>query len=183
MKRFHVHVSVERLQDSLRFYSAIFGVEPVVLRDDYAKWVLEDPRINFAISRRGHQPGLNHLGIQADNDQELQEIRARLERARADGVHAEQTAADGTHAEQKAVACCYSKSDKYWVVDPQDIAWEAFHTIGTIPLYGEDAAISETQISCCVPLHDNPADVGKVGSCCVPAEKADPDKHGKACCA
>src|SRR3981189_812690 len=82
MKSFHIHVSVERLQDSLRFYSAIFGVEPVVLRDDYAKWVLEDPRINFAISRRGHQPGLNHLGIQADNDQELQEIRARLERAR-----------------------------------------------------------------------------------------------------
>ena len=141
MKRFHVHVSVDSLADSIRFYSKLFGTAPTVTKDDYAKWMLEDPRVNFAISRRGHAGGVNHLGLQVDSAEELGTLRRQ--------VAAAQIAA----LDEKGAACCYSKSDKYWVQDPQGVAWETFHTLGNIPVYGENAqraALDEA--ACCAPV-------------------------------
>src|SRR5271169_4694721 len=112
MKRFHVHVSVGDLQENVRFYSAIFGAQPSVVKEDYAKWMLDDPRVNFAISTRGDNPGVNHLGIQAESDAELKALRVGIIEAQAPLV------------EQKDASCCYAKSDKYWTMDPQGIAWE-----------------------------------------------------------
>ena len=111
MKRFHVHVAVNDLSKSIAFYSAIFGEEPSVVKPDYAKWMLEDPRINFAISDRGQAPGVNHLGLQAENDAELEAIHANLKKA------------DTAVLPEKGANCCYAKSDKYWVTDPQGVAW------------------------------------------------------------
>ena len=127
MKRFHVHVSVDDLAKSIRFYTSIFGVGPAVEKGDYAKWMLEDPRINFAISNRGGKPGVNHLGLQVDSAEELAALRAQV--ARAD------IAAD----DEPAAQCCYALSDKYWIEDPQGVAWETFHTLGSVPVYGENA--------------------------------------------
>jgi len=143
MKRFHVHVGVDDLQKSIRFYSSVFGAEPSVVKDDYAKWMVDDPRINFAISARGNQPGLNHLGIQVESDAELEDVHARL------------VAAQTPALEQKGAACCYAKSDKYWSVDPQGIAWETFHTLGSIPVFGEDRAGGQKTQSgaCCAQAH------------------------------
>ena len=118
MKRLHVHVSVEDLQHSIGFYSALFAAEPAVVKPDYAKWMLEDPRVNFAISTRGRQPGLDHLGIQVESKDELHEVYARLHKA------------GGEVIEQGETACCYAKSEKSWIDDPAGIAWETFHTIG-----------------------------------------------------
>lgn len=126
MKRFHVHVSVKDLDSSIRFYSAVFGVAPAVRKSDYAKWMLDDPRLNFAISQRGHAPGVNHLGFQLDTDEELKAMR----RVVADG---ELAALDQANA-----ACCYAKSDKYWLTDPQGVAWETFHTLDSVPMFGDD---------------------------------------------
>ena len=112
MKRFHVHVSVEKLEESIRFYSSLFGTAPTVVQPDYAKWMLDDPRVNFAISQRGRQPGVNHLGFQVEDDAELKAMRGQLE------------AADAGLLEQTNAACCYARSDKYWVTDPQGVAWE-----------------------------------------------------------
>jgi catechol 2,3-dioxygenase-like lactoylglutathione lyase family enzyme len=141
MKRLHVHVAVHDLQQSIRFYSALFASQPSVTKDDYAKWMLEDPRVNFAISTRGGKAGLDHLGIQAENGGELEEIGSRLAQA------------DVSTLEQKGASCCYAKSDKYWTIDPQGIAWESFHTLGTVPVFGEDgrakAAQPEKKASCC----------------------------------
>lgn len=128
MKRFHVHVSVANLADSIRFYSALFAAEPTVVKEDYAKWMLEDPRVNFAISQRGAAPGLDHLGVQTEDDAELAEMRARLDHA-ALPVDA-----------QIGAACCYARSDKYWSVDPQGIAWEAYRTLGEAPTFGVSRA-------------------------------------------
>jgi catechol 2,3-dioxygenase-like lactoylglutathione lyase family enzyme len=124
MKRFHVHVAVNDLSKSIAFYSAMFGEQPTVVKPDYAKWMLEDPRINFAISRRGQAPGVNHLGLQAEDDAELEAIHANLQKA------------DTTVLPEKGAHCCYAKSDKYWVTDPQGIAWESFHSLGSIPMFG-----------------------------------------------
>jgi catechol 2,3-dioxygenase-like lactoylglutathione lyase family enzyme len=158
MKRFHVHVAVNDLPKSVRFYSSIFGAEPTVLRDDYAKWMLDDPRINFAISNRGHQSGLNHLGFQVDGDEELKAMRARLE------------AADASLVEQTGQACCYAKSDKYWVTDKQGIAWETFHTLETIPVFGDEPAVESKAAACCIPLAQvKRTDVVDATACCVPA--------------
>lgn len=142
MKRFHVHVGVRDLEQSIRFYSAVFGAAPTVRKDDYAKWMLEDPRVNFAISARG-RAGLDHLGIQAESAAELEELGVRL--AQADvGV-----------LPQKQAACCYARSDKYWTLDPQGLAWESFHTLASVPVYGEDrraaAAATEEKAACCSP--------------------------------
>ncbi len=126
MKRFHVHVAVRDLEESKRFYSAMFGSEPTVVKPDYAKWMLDDPRVNFAISQRSQTPGVNHLGMQAETDEELQ------------GIHANLQHADGTIVAEKGVHCCYAKSDKYWVTDPQGVAWESFRSLGTAPLYDEE---------------------------------------------
>jgi len=126
MKRFHVHVAVHDLQQSIRFYSALFAAEPSVKKDDYAKWMLDDPRINFAISTRCSKAGIDHLGMQADDSAELEDLGSRLAQA------------DVAVTAQKGVSCCYAKSDKYWTIDPQGIAWESFHSLGTVPMYGED---------------------------------------------
>jgi len=141
MKRLHVHVAVHDLAQSLRFYSALFAADPTVKKDDYAKWQLDDPRVNFAISTRGKAAGLDHLGIQAENDAELEEIGARL------------AAADVSVMPQKNAACCYAKSDKYWTLDPQGIAWESFHTLDTIAVFGADTASMPQQrkAACCAP--------------------------------
>ena len=140
MKRFHVHVAVEDLAASIRFYSSLFTVQPSVMKNDYAKWMLDDPRINFAISQRGAQTGLNHLGIQVESDTELTMMQSSLD-ALQPGVEKEE-----------GVACCYAKSDKYWVTDPSGIAWETFHTLDNIPVFGDsDLEKKAEQSGCCVP--------------------------------
>jgi catechol 2,3-dioxygenase-like lactoylglutathione lyase family enzyme len=156
MKRFHVHVSVADLAQSIRFYSTLFGTEPAVVKAAYAKWMLEDPRVNFAISQRGARLGINHLGLQTDSDAEL------------DGLNAQLQAAEVATAAEKEVACCYARSNKYWVTDPTGIAWETFHTLGDVPTFNEEPAESAT--ACCAPV---PAAVKvaaripvKSGACC-----------------
>ena len=139
MKRFHVHVAVPDLQQSIRFYSKMFGTQPNVVKHDYAKWMLEDPRVNFAISQRaGARAGVNHLGFQVESDAELTEIHGRIEAAGSDVV------------EERGVSCCYARSDKYWTKDPAGIAWESFHSLGTAPVYGgeEAAEACDPQASC-----------------------------------
>jgi catechol 2,3-dioxygenase-like lactoylglutathione lyase family enzyme len=118
MKRFHVHVAVDDLKQSIGFYSALFAAEPSAIKTDYAKWMLDDPRVNFAISTRGRQPGLDHLGVQVENKDELREVYGRLGNA------------GGEVIEQGATACCYAKSEKSWIDDQAGIAWETFHTTG-----------------------------------------------------
>jgi catechol 2,3-dioxygenase-like lactoylglutathione lyase family enzyme len=140
MKRFHVHIAVGNLPDNIRFYSALFGVEPSVSKPDYAKWMLDNPYINFAISARGAKPGLDHVGIQVDSDDALTEVNQRLTQA---GLPA---------AEQQNAQCCYASSNKYWTVDPQGIAWEAFHSLTTIPVFGQDTAIPPKTETCCAAL-------------------------------
>jgi catechol 2,3-dioxygenase-like lactoylglutathione lyase family enzyme len=127
MKRLHVHVGVENIDASVKFYSMLFAAEPVVVKPDYAKWMLDDPRVNFAISARGRGTGLDHLGIQVDSDGELRDIAGRLR------------AADRVVVEQTDAACCYAKSDKAWVADPQGVAWETFLTHGDATVYGDDS--------------------------------------------
>ena len=141
MKRLHVHVAVHDLQQSIRFYSALFAAEPMVKKHDYAKWMLNDPRVNFAISTRSVRAGLDHLGIQAENDEELEEIGSRLAQA------------DVAVMPQKGATGCYAKSDKYWTLDPQGIAWESFHTLDSAPTYGEDTRAREIPVeaACCAP--------------------------------
>jgi len=126
MKRLHVHVSVDDLDTSLRFYRELFAAEPTVLKADYAKWMLEDPRVNFAISKRGGSPGLRHLGIQVEDRSELSDVYARLQRA------------DAPVREDGATTCCYAKSEKSWIADPQGIQWETFLTTGDSTVYGVD---------------------------------------------
>jgi hypothetical protein len=141
MKRLHVHVAVHDIPQSIRFYSALFAAQPSVTKDDYAKWMLEDPRVNFAISTRGAKTGLDHLGIQAENETELESIGSQLAQA------------DVSTLEQKGASCCYAKSDKYWTIDPQGIAWESFHTLDSVPVYGDDsrskAVQPEKKSACC----------------------------------
>jgi catechol 2,3-dioxygenase-like lactoylglutathione lyase family enzyme len=155
MKRFHVNLSVENLADSIRFYSALFEAEPVVRKDDYAKWMLSEPRINFAISTHGSQAGINHLGIQVESAEELAAMRAQV------------TQADNALVEETSAACCYATSDKYWVTDPTGIAWETFHTLNAIPIYGMDTDVAAKSVACCVPVM---ASAGE--SCCEPSAKA-----------
>lgn len=128
MKRFHVHVGVTDIPAAIAFYSRLFDAEPAVVEADYAKWMLEEPRINFAISNRSGKKGLDHLGFQAESEGELDVLHQRVE------------AAAGPIVEQKGTACCYAESDKYWTLDPAGIAWESFHTLGRVPVYGEKAA-------------------------------------------
>ena len=135
MKRFHVHVAVKELQDSIRFYSAMFGAEPAVVKPDYAKWMLDDPRINFAVSTRGDKPGVDHLGFQTDDVAELAELKSRAE------------AADMALFDEGETSCCYAHSEKHWVTDPQGIAWEHFHTLNDIPVFSERRAAAKS--SCC----------------------------------
>ena len=139
MKRMHVHVSVEDLGRSVGFYSALFGATPAVVEDDYAKWMLDDPRLNFAISTRSKSGGVDHLGIQVGEAEELKELAGRLK------------AAGEITRDQEATTCCYARSDKSWVNDPTGLRWETFFTHGTSTNYGEDEPGAETMQACCAP--------------------------------
>ena len=147
MSRMHIHIAVDDLAANSRFYSALFGSEPTVTKPDYIKWELADPAVNFAISSRGNPPGIEHLGIQASNDEELSALRARVE------------AADISGTEEQGIACCYARSDKYWLQDPQGIPWETFHTLDTVPTFNEDDS-QQGESACCTP----PAAAS--GGCC-----------------
>lgn len=139
MKRFHVHLNVENLAQSVAFYSKLFGAEPTRVEADYAKWMLEDPRINFAISTRGSQAGIDHLGFQADSAEELAELKARAQLA------------DVALLDEGATSCCYAESEKHWITDPQGIAWEHFHTLGNIPVFSEKQDPAPAASACCAP--------------------------------
>ena len=132
MKRFHVHAHVEDLSQSIRFYSALFGVEPSVIKHDYAKWMLEDPRLNFAVSSGTRGKGIGHLGFQVDRPEELAGIAARGRAAELGGV------------EERQANCCYARSNKHWFTDPQGVVWETFETLGEIESFGVDRAGSTT---------------------------------------
>lgn len=137
MKRFHIHVGVEKLEEAIRFYSALFGAAPVKTKPDYAKWMLEDPRINFAISTRAKMKGVDHLGIQVEEESELNELRSRLERA------------DMKVLEEGATTCCYARSDKSWIQDPAGIPWEAYRTMEDAQFFSDSTGSTES--ACCTP--------------------------------
>jgi catechol 2,3-dioxygenase-like lactoylglutathione lyase family enzyme len=157
MKRFHIHVGVEKLDESIRFYSALFGAEPVKTKLDYAKWMLDDPRINFAISTRADKKGVDHLGIQVDDAAELNALRDQLSKANL------------TAHDEGETTCCYAKSEKSWVEDPTGIAWEAYHTMEDAQVFSGKPAADETP--CCTP------ETKGTPGCCGPADKA------QGCCA
>jgi predicted enzyme related to lactoylglutathione lyase len=143
MKRMHVHVGVSDLQQSIRFYSALFAAEPTVIKSDYAKWILDDPRVNFAISSRDQGVGLDHLGIQVETKGDLKEVYARLNNA------------GGTVLEEGATTCCYANSEKAWIDDPSGISWETFLTTGESVEYGDGGRQQSARIvherACCQP--------------------------------
>ena len=139
MKRFHVHLHVDDLSRSIGFYSRLFAAEPTRVEGDYAKWILDEPALNFAISTRGTKAGIDHLGIQTDDPAELARMKARSE------------AAELTLLDEGATTCCYARSDKHWITDPQGIAWEHFRTLGNIPVFREGAAADVTASACCSP--------------------------------
>lgn len=152
MKRFHVHVSVDDITTASNFYSTLFGAEPTVLKNDYAKWMLDDPRVNFAISTRGQTPGLDHLGIQVDDDSDIDELSDRL------------AAAGMTQIAQPDAACCYAAGNKNWSADPSGIAWETFHTMGEIVTFHNDDDSTDScnpsrSVGACCPV----ADQGQIG--------------------
>lgn len=157
MKRLHVHVAVGDLNRSIDFYSALFAAQPAVVKTDYAKWMLDDPRMNFAISTRGREPGLDHLGIQVEDKDELHEVYARLRQA------------GGTVIEQGQTSCCYAKSEKSWIDDPAGIAWETFLTSGESTDYGDgtgenDARVAHEKAACTPPTSVS----STASACCAP---------------
>ena len=165
MKRFHVHVAVKDLQSSIGFYSGLFGMPPSVQKPDYAKWMVDDPRINFAISQRGgERTGINHLGLQVDSDQELEALRAQAE------------VADLAAFAQKGGTCCYARSDKYWYTDPQGVAWETYHTLNQVEFFSGDEGVASRSADA-----DKPQ-----SSCCAPANTPQPavkvERASSACC-
>jgi hypothetical protein len=165
MKRLHIHVSVEDLAQSIRFYSTLFAAQPTVVKDDYAKWMIDDPRVNFAIStgcRPGHAAGFSHLGIQAEDESELAEVYERLSRAERPIV------------EQHSTTCCYAKSDKQWIADPQGLPWETFFTHGEATVYGERDSLAKLK------------EATERAVCCEPAARVQPEPEpasAEACCA
>jgi lactoylglutathione lyase len=158
MKRFHVHAHVENLQASIAFYSKLFDAQPTRVESDYAKWMLEDPRLNFAISTRGGRPGIDHLGFQTDTEEELAQLKARAQ------------VADMALLDEGETTCCYARSEKHWITDPQGIAWEHFHTLANIPVFSEPVEPTKQESACCA----TPAPRGKpigipvkpASSCC-----------------
>ena len=157
MNRFHVHLNVADLGGSIRFYSELFGTEPVVRKPDYAKWMLEDPRINFAISNTGRAPGIDHLGLQVDSGDELAALGQRLQ------------AAGGTLVPETAAICCYAQSDKTWTEDPQGTRWETFHTFGDATTYhAGDAACATDGASCTPDVKAMKPMAEKTAPCCTP---------------
>jgi len=162
MKRFHVHMHVDDLAKSIAFYSRLFAAEPARVETAYAKWMLEDPRVNFAISTRGDKPGVDHLGFQVDEADELAELKARAQ------------GADMALLDEGATTCCYARSDKHWITDPQGVAWEHFHTLGNIPVFNEAAAQQPAnttqqpaQAACC-PTGAPSAPAPGQAACCGP---------------
>lgn len=137
MKRFHVHVHVDDLARNIAFYSAMFGQGPARTETDYAKWMLEDPPVNFAISMRGSKVGVGHLGIQVDSDEDLRALKARAIQA------------DMALRDEGDTSCCYARSDKYWITDPQGVAWEQFHTLDSIPVFGGSSVDAAGATACC----------------------------------
>ena len=158
MKRFHVHLHVEDLQASIAFYSRLFGSSPARVEGDYAKWMLEDPRVNFAVSTRGKSSGLDHLGFQVDSADELIEIKAVAQ------------SADMAVRDEGEITCCYARSEKYWITDPQGTAWEHFHTLEDIPVFSGSSQPA-TGMPCCSPAKQ------AATPCCTP-KRAD----AAACC-
>ncbi|WP_439817500.1 ArsI/CadI family heavy metal resistance metalloenzyme [Zavarzinia sp. CC-PAN008] len=160
MKRLHVHVAVQDLAQSVRFYSTLFASEPTVLKDDYAKWMLEDPRVNFAISNRGDAPGIQHLGIQVETPGELVDVYERIE------------ASDRPVFEDASTACCYATSQKQWVSDPQGVVWETFLTHGASTFYGDAKLVEKIKdLPCCAPAAMAPAATAEApagAGCCAP---------------
>jgi len=131
MKRLHIHLAVEDLNKNIQFYSTVFGCQPTVQHTDYAKWMLDDPRINFAISNRSSKLGLDHLGLQVESDHELDDLKQHLD------------ATQQPIESQEGASCCYVRSDKHWIIDPQGIAWESFHSLSEIPTFNEADALSD----------------------------------------
>ena len=173
-KRFHVHLHVDDLTQSIAFYNQLFAAQPARHETDYAKWMLEDPPVNFAISTRGHAAGIDHLGIQTDNAAELAALRSRAERAEmAIEVEGETT-------------CCYARSEKHWVTDPQGIAWEHFHTLADIPVFNEVPAPAESPSACCTPAAAAAAATSEPAVCCAPTMRGKPVgvavKSSTSCC-
>jgi catechol 2,3-dioxygenase-like lactoylglutathione lyase family enzyme len=158
MKRFHVHVAVDDLEANIRFYSSVFGMEPTVRKRDYAKWMVEDPRVNFAISQRGTKSGVDHLGFQVDTDDELNALRKQV------------AAAEIAALDQPDATCCYARSDKYWITDPQGIAWETYRTLGEAQIYGSDRKMEAAEADACCAPKPEPVTIngGKVATskCC-----------------
>jgi catechol 2,3-dioxygenase-like lactoylglutathione lyase family enzyme len=150
MKRFHIHVSVDDLAANVRFYSTVFGMPPTILKPDYAKWMVDHPLVNFAISKRGAAIGIDHLGVQVDSDAELRTLRDRV------------AAAEIQALDQPQSDCCYARSDKYWTTDPQGIAWETFHTLDAIPVYGD--ARRDKHTNCCAVTPKTESE--KSNACC-----------------
>ncbi len=167
MKRFHVHAHVEDLQANIAFYSAMFGVRPARVEPDYAKWMLDDPRINFAISTRGDKPGVDHLGIQADTQEELAEMKTR--------AHAAALAM----SDDGETTCCYARSEKHWLTDPQGIAWEQYHTLGDFPVFSQAKSAPAEAAACCAPRAPRDKDAGTTGEP-VTADKVAP--AASSCC-
>ena len=151
MKRLHVNLSVTDLDASIDFYNTLFAREPSVLKSDYAKWMLDDPRVNFAITTRGERKGIDHLGIQVEDHGELDEVYARLQQA------------DAPTIEEGATTCCYAESEKTWVFDPEGIAWETFLTLGESPVYGSDLVKGQDLSACCTPTQ---AKAEEKSGCC-----------------
>jgi len=158
MKRFHIHLNVADLNRSVGFYSQLFAAEPTRIESDYAKWMLEDPPINFAISSRGGDPGIDHLGFQTDTPEELAALKARAQ------------AADMALLDEGETTCCYARSEKHWVTDPQGVAWEHFNTLGNIPVFHEVAESATAATACCAPAdmrkQPDAAAAKRASSCC-----------------
>lgn len=152
MKRMHVHVSVENLEKAVKFYSALFGAEPIKQKTDYAKWMLEEPRLNFAISAQGRKLGVDHFGIQVEHESELQEVRSRIEKA------------DLGAFDEGETTCCYATSDKTWVMDPAGMPWEAYQTMGDAEVFHGAAAAAEAS-ACCAPVKETVAKKASSGCC------------------
>ena len=174
MKRMHIHVGVENLEQSIGFYNALFGAQPVKTKDDYAKWMLDDPRINFAISTRMEKPGVDHLGLQVDEESELEDLRERFKQA------------DLSVFDEGETVCCYARSDKTWVKDPSGIAWESYLSMEDVQLFsgsavadvkaGNEAGADAQGSACCAP------ELASTQSCSVATDAEPKEKKTGACC-
>lgn len=178
MKRFHVHVHVDDLSKSIDFYSKLFAAEPARVEADYAKWMLDDPAVNFAISARGRHTGIDHLGFETDDPAELAQMKARAQ------------SVDMALLDEGQTTCCYARSEKHWVTDPQGISWEHFHTLASIPVFREAAPAAAAAGCCCTPkpAAAEPAQesAGGAAACCAPTPRdktiGAPVKSASSCC-